>query len=206
MKNVTKTTIITLVALTVAISLPSAFASQGPIEDYYWQTSPETCYLETELDDIDFEGTRSSTNQSDIISELEDSRASYNVEMNGITIYGEDSNSCSDNRRIEVGAFDFGDWWTYGQEVTSYSGTAMTISRIDLNTNSNVGFDSESSSCTRTDIDLEWIYNHELGHGIGLKHHSHVYGTADTVMGTSCSSEWNSLGSDDDDAIDEHYS
>ncbi|MBS1268835.1 MAG: hypothetical protein MAG458_01569 [Nitrosopumilus sp.] len=201
----TMTSIIALSALIVTFAMPSAFASETPIESYYWQTNPETCYLETELDDIDFNGSRSTSNQADIISELEVTRSTYNTEMGTIDILGEDSGSCSDTRRIEVGAFDFGNWWTYGQESTASSGTTMLRSFIDFNTNWLVGFDKDSEACNRLDVDMEWIYNHELGHGIGLKHHSHVFGTADTLMGSSCSSQWDSFGADDHGAVDQHY-
>jgi len=203
----TMTSIIALSALIVTFSMPGAFASETPIESYYWQVNPETCYLENELDDIDFNGSRSSTTQQQnaIIAELEVTRSTFNTEMGTIDILGEDSGSCSDNRRIEVGAFDLGNWWTYGQEVSDAAPTYFKISYIDFNSNSLVGFDKDSEACNRLDVDMEWIYNHELGHGIGLKHHSHTFGTADTLMGSSCSSQWDSFGADDNGAVDQHY-
>ena len=202
----TTTSIIALAILTVTMSMPNAFAHTTPVSDYYWQTNPETCYLENELDDIDFEGSRSASNYSDIEDELEDSRSTYNAEMGTITIRGEDGNSCSDNRRIEVGARDFGQWWTFGVERTWYlrSSDEITHSQIDLNTNQFVGFDSESSSCWNLDVDLEWIYNHELGHGIGMKHHSHLAAN-DSIMRSNCGSGWAGFNSADRAGIDIHY-
>lgn len=197
--------IIALVALTVTMSVPSAFAHTTPVESYYWHTDPETCYLYGELDDIDFEGSRSTSNQDAIVAELEDSRSTYNAEMGTITIRGHDSNSCTDNRRIEVGAYDFGEWWTYGLERTYVSNTEITRSEIDFNTNLFIGYDRESSSCWLLDVDLEWIYNHELGHGIGLAHHTHVFQAHNSIMKPICGSAWAAFSSDDVAAIDIHY-
>ena len=199
------TSIIALATLVVITSVPNAFAHTTQIEHYYWHTDPETCYLDTELADIDFEGSRSASNVADIIDEMEDSRSTFNAEMGGITIRGEDTNSCDDNRRIQVGAYNFGKWWTYGVEWTDYVDTTIRVSHIDLNTNQYVGYDRESSSCFALNIDLEWIYNHELGHGIGLRHHSHTFLANDSVMKPNCSSSWAALSSQDDAAIDIHY-
>lgn len=201
MTNKTQTTsIIALSALIVTFAMPSAFANAGTEETYYWQSDPEMCYLENELADIDFEDSTGSSNVAAIESELNDAVATYNAEMNGITIDPEDS-TCNGNK-IEVGAYSLAEWTWLAQEGSSWSGTSMTASYIDFNTDH--GFGDESNWCFPYDYDIEWTMNHELGHGIGLKHHDHWI--ADSVMHPSCRSTWSALQSVDDTAIDIHYS
>lgn len=197
MKTVKTTSIIALSALIVAFAMPSAFAGAGTVETYYWQNNPEFCNLETELDDL---GAIAS-----VESELNDSRVIYNAEMNGITIDAEDA-TC-DGGYIENGAYDMG-WWTgiLAQNTNTYleplpAVNSLAKQEIDFNTGK--PFAIEGNSCSWLGFDLEWVMNHELGHGIGLKHHDHD--PAESIMDPICDAKWAALQTVDKTAIDINY-
>ena len=192
-----KTSIIALSALIVAFAMPSAFAGAGTVEAYYWQNNPRFCNVTGELSTL---GTL-----SQITAELDDSRATYNAEMNGITINAHNG-SCSTNVIIN-GAYDMG-WWStiLAQNTATWVHPLPAVNSLDvqfIDFNNAKPFAIESNSCSWTGFDIEWVMNHELGHAVGLKHHDH--NPAESIMDPTCDAKWEALQTVDKTAIDIKY-
>ena len=76
-----------LAALTIGIgTAPTALAAAGTVESYYWQGDPATCYNTGSLDNMTVGG--STGHGDDVETELNVTISAYNVEMNQITING----------------------------------------------------------------------------------------------------------------------
>lgn len=197
-----KTTVvlIAILVLTMGVTtLPNALAGAGTVENYYWQANTDMCYNESSLDNLNFEDATG--NGADVITEMEKSRSMYNVEMNGVTINAQGLFSCFGKHFDVQSEAQDGSGGVLAYEFSSFTGTSMDQSEIRFD--SDDGWGQNSNSCTLGDIDVEWIMNHEMGHGIGLIHHTHT--PANSVMHASCNSIIASLQSVDDTAIDIHY-
>ena len=192
-------------ALIVAFSIPSAFATAGTVENYYWYSDPYVCYNTTELNDIEIANI--GTGQSaDIKDEIEDTRAHYNSKLEGLNIDGEDT-SCSlwDQNSIMHGSDNLGTWgYTAVTYTSTVSGqpTKIHSQLIDYTTARDFGI--ESNSCANNNKDIEWVSNHEYGHVVGLNHHNHFF-YDHSVMESSCVSTWSAIQSVDDTAFDINY-
>lgn len=193
------TSIIALAALIVTFATPSVFGAAGTVESYYWQANTDMCYSESSLNNLDFED--STGNGSDVIDAMELSRSTYNAEMNVITINGHGLFSCF-VKHFDVQSEDLGvPGGTIAQETSFVTGTSMNQSEIRFDDED--GWGDNSNGCTLGDIDVEWVMNHEMGHGIGLIHHDHT--TPNSVMDPNCGSTYSTLQTVDDTAIDIHY-
>ncbi len=157
------------------------------------------CYNESSLDNLDFED--STGNGSAVITEMEKSRSMYNAEMNGVTINGQGLFSCFNNHFDVQSEAQDGSGGDLAYEFSYFVDDRMTQSEIRFD--SDDGWGQNSNSCTLGDIDVEWIMNHEMGHGIGLIHHSHS--PPESIMHPSCNSIMANLQTVDDTAIDIHY-
>ena len=204
-KHLTTTLIMVAVfAVTIStISLTSAFAHNPPYKDAYWfnhNGDPEVCYQESELNSMTVNGITGKG--AAVKSEVEDTRAEYNSEIDGLTIAAEDSN-CSYNR-IVVGAkvLAFG---RIAQDQTTASWPSPNInqyaeSSVDFNTDTHWGVESNACDWFH-DKDIEWLANHEFGHALSLKHHS----GSGTVMNNGCHSDYASVDSESENALEARY-
>lgn len=187
------------------MSLIPAYADNPPYRDAYWfnyNGDPEVCYLESELDDMDVDG--STGNGDDVETAVELTRAEYNSEVNGLTIAADDS-SCSYNR-IEVGAKDLS-WNVLGQTaLTAYwcCGNFGQYAEMEFDFNdTDYDWAINNNACGWfDDKDVEWIANHEFGHTLSLAEHT---GTDHSVMKGTCTSQWSGVQSVDESALEARY-
>jgi len=190
-----------LAALTIGVgTAPTALAGDGTVEAYYWQADPATCYNTGSLDNMTVDG--STGNGADVETELEVTVGTYNAEMNQITIIGNTWWNCNFSTHFDVASEDMADSNDLASEYSHFTSTAMSQSEIRFNTDQNWG--TSTNSCnSSSNLDIEWVMNHEFGHGIGLKHH--VHSTPNSVMHDECDSIIANLQTVDDTAIDIHY-
>ena len=200
-KTIQTITFAILTVLTIGIgTAPIALASAGSVESYYWQGNPSTCYNTGSLDNMTVDG--STGNGDDVETELEVTVGTYNGEMNQITIIGNTWWNCNFGKHFDVASENMANSNTLATEYSYFTGTSMSQSEIRFNTDQNWG--TSTNSCnSSSNLDIEWIMNHEFGHGIGLKHHYHS--TPASVMHTSCNSIIANLQNVDDTAINIHY-
>lgn len=191
--------------LVISIGITPVFAHNPPYKDDYWFNNngdPEICYLEYQLARLTVDN--GSGNYQDVEDEVDDARQAYNSKVSGLTIAAEDD-SC-DYNRIEVGAKDLG-WGVMAQAVlTAYYCCSWSVygqyaeQEFDLGTN--YEWEVESDGCDwQVDKDIEWIANHELGHTLSLDHHSN----GETTMSIGCDSDWGSIDSETDSALEARY-
>lgn len=196
-----RTPIIAIVALIVTFSTPVVFAGAGTVEDYWWKADPGMCYNTSSLDDMTVDG--STGNGSDVITETEKSRAAYNAEMNGITINGDSWTNCY-GKHFDVASTDHADDRVLATERTYTDWLdSESITQSEIRFNTDHGWGTDSDTCSTGDVDIEWVFNHEMGHGIGLEHHTHS--PANSVMHAYCNAVIANLQDVDDTAIDIHY-
>ena len=199
--QIVQISIIAILVLVVTFSTPMVFAGAGTVEDYWWKVDTGMCYNTSSLDDMTVDG--STGNGSGVITETEKSRAAYNVEMNGITINGNSWVNCH-GRHFDVASANHVNDRVLAWEITYtdwLDSESITQSEIRFNTDHDWGTDS--NSCSKSDLDIEWVFNHEMGHGIGLKHHMH--NPTNSVMHASCNAVLANLQAVDATAIDIHY-
>lgn len=209
MKNITKTTKTTIVlsvmfAVAAGFTMtPSVNADAGGTLTAWWQSDPEMCYSESSLNNLNFED--STGNGADVITQMELSRVLLNGEMNGITIKAQGLFSClSWVKHIDVQSEDIATatWLAYERSIADDNdATDKTQSEIRFDTKD--GWGENSDTCNAGDVDVEWVMNHELGHGIGLDHHDHNPDTS--MMDPVCGPIYSTLQTVDDTAIDIHY-
>ncbi len=177
-----------------------AFTHNPPYKGDSWfdfNGDPEICHLETQYDLMTVGGEKDQNVAVEAAVEL--ARAEYNREVNGLTIASEDT-GCGWNA-IEVGAKGL-DWWVMAKTlvvVTWFNGDCAET-EVDFAT----GYDWEINSniCDWTgDKDVEWIANHEIGHALGMGHHSN----GDTVMSGGCNNDWQNVDSETENALEQRY-
>lgn len=210
MKDITKTTsIIAMTAMVLSIGLPSAFANDTPSTGYSWENGNfVVCYITGELDDLSIDGSKDK--ETVFMKEFNDSIDHYDDQsefsLSVTTTSVSTANSCASSNVTQVGKYN--DAW-YGNlaEITSSyisTGTSHYYSKtLDFNTEKDFG--KESDTCNWNDWDPEWVMNHEFGHVLGLLHHDHWPYSDYSVMDHLCNSEWESLGQDDLDTLDNYY-
>lgn len=190
--------------LIVAFTIPSAFATAGTVEDYYWHDDPYVCYDTDELNDIEI-ANQGTGQADDIIDEIEDTRSHYNSKLEGLNIDPEDTCSLNDYKSILHGSDDLGSWGyaavTYTWTVSGQP-TEIHSQLIDYTTVKDFGI--ESNTCANNNKDIEWTSNHEYGHVVGLEHHNHLF-YDHSVMEPACVSTWSAIQSVDDTAFDINY-
>lgn len=198
MRNVKTKAIIAFVALIVTASVPSAFATPGQVESYYWQTDPELCFNDDQLDDITLDGSQGE--HSAIRGEVNQAVGRYQAAMDDQDIRYADNNCTS--RYIIVGSDAMGSWGYTATTSSYYSGSQFSKAIIEFNTDKTFGDDT--NTCTSSIKDIEWVAMHEIGHAVGLKHHWHMF-YSHSVMDPFCNTTWATISSVDDTALNIHY-
>ncbi len=199
-----KTTIIAALSamLVLTVSFPASFAHDTPIDSWWWENGDaEMCYLSSELDDLSLEGLNNAGFAFE--DQFDDSVSHYNSET-GLSISAQ-SGACNDPY-IEVGSYNDGYWGNLAEIIVEAiypvpNDDYRKFVEIDFNTEKDFG--NESATCNWDDWDPEWVMNHELGHAVGMEHHSHT--TATSVMYPWCASTWEELQTDDLDALETRY-
>ena len=195
-----KTSIIAFAALIITMSTPSAFATAGTVEDFYWQNDAEYCYT-SQLNDIELGG--STGHQADVESELNDARITYNADLGNINIDPDDG-TCPSTAYVSLESESLGAWGYTALTTVYYISSQDKITRAIVEFSTDRGFGDESSSCSNSNKDIEWTANHELGHVVGLKHHNHFF-YDHSVMESACVSTWSDIQSVDATALDINY-
>jgi hypothetical protein len=204
MTSKTTTTIALSVIIALAIGLfsnPLVHASAGTVESFWWKQDPGMCYNTSSLDDLTFDS--STGNGADVETVIELSRSMFNAEMNGITITGDNWLNCF-GLHFDIGSEDLTNTSWAATEFTivdAFDPARITQSEIRFNTDHD--WETDSNSCSSSSLDLEWIANHEMGHGIGLKHHDHT--PPESMMHWQCVSTQSTLQTVDDTAINIRY-
>lgn len=197
-----KTTIVLAAMLVLSVGvtmLPNVLAAAGTVDSYYWHSNTDMCYSESSLDNLDFEDATG--NGNDVITEMEKSRSMWNVEMNGVTINGHGLFSCFFNHIDVQSEAQDGAGGDFAYEFSYFSGSTMSQSEIRFD--SDDGWGGNSNRCTLGDIDVEWVMNHEMGHGVGIRHH--VHNPASSIMHDTCQGTLSALQTVDDTTIDINY-
>ncbi|GEM_PF-6290021 len=204
MTSKTRTTIAisALLAVAIGLSIPTAMATAGTVESYWWKANTGMCYNASSLNNMNVGG--STGHSSTVITEVEQSRGVLNAEMNGVDITGDAWQNCYANH-FDVASENVADSTVLAYELSYldlFDSTKMTQSEIRFNTDHS--WSANSSSCSTSSLDIQWIGNHEMGHGIGLKHHTHP-ASPDSMMYESCHPKYAALQTVDKTAIDIHY-
>lgn len=190
-------------ALIGITSAPMALAHSGTVENYYWHNDTRMCYDSSSLDNMTVDG--STNNSSDVETEVDKSKDTFNNEMNQVTLL-DDAWGCWLGDHVDVASANHANSNVLGWEVTHldwFDNTEIDQSEVRFNTDQDWG--TNSNSCSVSDLDIEWIMNHELGHSIGLKHHNHP-SSPNSMMYEYCDSKYAALQTVDDTAIDINYS
>jgi hypothetical protein len=195
--NTEKTTsIIAATAMILSIGLPNIFA-ETPIADWYWDDDANICYLDTELNTLNWSGAGTGY-ATQIKARIANAVSTYNAYMNGVDLNNNDT--CSGDR-IELGAQDLAEA-TYLAQLTDWDETSNILSQADIDFNTDFTFYGDTNQCYPY-YDIEWVANHEIGHAVGLDHNEGWF--ANSVMVPNCAGSWSTIQSDDSDALDTHY-
>lgn len=198
LRNVKTKAVITFAVLIVTVLAPSAFATPGQVESYYWQTDPELCFNNDQLDEVTLDG--SEDEHSAIRGEVNEAVGRYQGAMDGQDIRYVDNNCTS--HYIMVGSDAMGSW-SYTATTTSYYSESQ-FSKAVIKFNTDKMFGDDTNTCSSSIKDIEWVAMHEIGHAVGLKHHWHVF-YSHSVMNPFCDTTWATISSVDDTALNINY-
>jgi hypothetical protein len=183
-----------------SMSILPAFAHNPPYKDLYWFSTedPELCFQLIQLNNLTVDGN---TGQgTSVMNEVKVARDTINTAVTGLTI--RDVGSSCDQSFVEVGAKSLG-WFVMAQTQTTVVGSNNEYLEAEFDFATGYNWGIETDVCDWTDDkDPEWIANNELGHALSLAHHS---GTDHSMMGGSCSGQWETIRSVDDSALETRY-
>lgn len=202
MNDKIKTSLVIGMSMTVLLPLIHAvYGDAGTVENYYWQNNPGICYKTGDLNQMTVDGATSSG--TSVETEFDKAVSMMNGAFsNSISISADSTANCNGSYKILVDADNLDDVGVLAQEYSNFSSTSMSKSHITFNTQGT--WKTTGTSCTTTGTYIEYIANHELGHGVGLKHHEH--NPINSMMNPSCnSSTFDDLQTVDQTALDIKY-
>lgn len=182
--------------------IPGALAHDSPRQGYWFDSSSQNiCYNISSLDSIKYEG---STNQGSTVA--------------GQIQYGEDE--MDDNTDLNI-SHDTS-CGTYESEVSSwYESDSGKLAKTDsvassynnyqwkdmeYNNNSSINWQQDGDTGCGSTPEMSRVANHEFGHFAGMDHHSsYRVNSSHTMMKSSCSSQYNSIGTGDTSQVDREY-
>lgn len=200
MNNKTITTFLLSATMIMGFSIiPGALAHDYTASYWFSSSSQNICYNESSLNSIKYEG---STGQGTTVA--------------GQIQYGEDE--MDDNTDLNI-SHDTS-CGTYESEVSSwYDSDTGKLAKTDLPVNSHTSYEwkdmeynnnsginwqqNGDNSCGSTP-EMSRVANHEFGHFAGMEHHGPIF-SSHTMMKSSCSIYWNSIGSGDETQVNGEY-
>lgn len=201
-------TSLTMCSLLNIMVIPSnVYGGAGTSQDYYWKTDPVICYQTTSLDNLSVDGSTSSGTSFE--TEFDKAVSMFNDAFSSTTTIGADSSSsCNASYVINVYSDTFTDTNALGYEASYTESTdSYAFMQSDISFNTSVNWKTTGTTCSAFSTSsalIEYVANHELGHGVGLKHHVHT--TVNSMMHTTCTpSTFDAIQTVDQTALDVNY-
>lgn len=183
---------------------PVAYGHAGSVFDYWFKTDADMCYSESSLDNLDFGG--STGNGTGVIDVMELTRDMMNDEVNGVTFNEQGIFSClATTVHIDVQSQDLASNVLGTEHSIQDFWDSEKVIQSEIRLNTDHDWSDNSNSCSTSDLDVQWIMNHEFGHSIGLKHHTHP-SSPNSMMDETCVDKYEEFQSVDETAVDIHYS